>query len=142
PINATTEPIERSIPPVMMTNATPMLKMANSELRRTRLPMLYSERNRSGFSNPVTRQTKTSRPRMPKIFFICLVGDHASYQLPAFRAVWSAVKIREMHASRPSLRNRRWRRHIDATLVQAVRSGATTFMDDDDWTALRVAARA
>src|SRR5258706_7211393 len=54
----------------MMTKDTPMLKMANSELRRTRLPILYSERNRSGLSRPVTRQANTSSPRMPKIFFI------------------------------------------------------------------------
>jgi len=34
------------------------------------------------------------------------------------------------------------RRQIDASLVDAVESGATTVMNDSDWTSIRTAARA
>jgi antitoxin ParD1/3/4 len=38
-------------------------------------------------------------------------------------------------------RERQARRSIDAMLVEAVESGATTVMDDADWASLRKAAR-
>jgi antitoxin ParD1/3/4 len=39
-------------------------------------------------------------------------------------------------------RERQAKRQIDAMLIEAVESGATTVMDDDDWTSIRKSARA
>jgi antitoxin ParD1/3/4 len=38
-------------------------------------------------------------------------------------------------------RDRHLRRRIDSLLIEAVESGATTIMDNSDWTAIRRAAR-
>jgi antitoxin ParD1/3/4 len=38
-------------------------------------------------------------------------------------------------------RDRQARRQIDALLIQAVESGASTVMDESDWTSIRRAAR-
>ncbi len=40
PTKQITEPIERSMPPVMITNATPMLMMPNNDVRRIRFSRL------------------------------------------------------------------------------------------------------
>src|SRR3954469_25767700 len=66
PTRLTPEPIERSIPPVMMTKATPMPRMPNSAVRLRRLKTFASRRKR-GFSAVVSRETATSRPRIPRI---------------------------------------------------------------------------
>ena len=67
PTRHTTEPIERSMPLVMMTNAAPTLRMPISAVRWTRFSTFPTRRNRS-LENAVYTQIATNRPKMPQIF--------------------------------------------------------------------------
>ena len=70
PTKQITDPIERSIPPVMMTKATPMLMIPKEP---------SYEEDSQGYTSPktslrieVATKTKTRRDRIPSIFFIGL----------------------------------------------------------------------
>ncbi len=74
PTRQTTDPIDKSIPPVTMTNAAPMEMIPNKALRRIRFSMLNSVRKRS-LRIAVMTQINTSKPKIPRIFFM---RDYAS----------------------------------------------------------------
>jgi len=57
------------MPPVMITNATPMLMIPKSEVRRMRFSRLNGVTNAS-VMYAVARNTTSNRPKMPKVFFI------------------------------------------------------------------------
>ena len=71
PTKQTTDPIERSIPPVMMTKATPILMIPKRAVRRRRFSRLYESKRRS-LRIEVATKTKTRRDKIPSIFFIGL----------------------------------------------------------------------
>ena len=64
-----TDPIDRSIPPVMMTKATPILMTPNMPVQRVMLEMLPLLTNPS-LSTAVDTQMKINSPRMPRILFM------------------------------------------------------------------------
>jgi len=68
PTNPTTDPIERSIPPVMITNDTPIERIPNNALHRMMFWRLYADTN-CGLISEVRTQMATNSPKMPRIFF-------------------------------------------------------------------------
>src|SRR4051812_42679022 len=68
PRRAKTEPTDSSMPPVMMTNPSPMENRPKSPMRLAVLAMLMGERKR-GFRIAVTVPTTKIRTRSPRSFF-------------------------------------------------------------------------
>jgi hypothetical protein len=66
-----TDPIDKSIPPVMITNATPILITPNREVQRSVFSTLYALK-KLGLLIAVNTQTKINRPKIPNIFFMIL----------------------------------------------------------------------
>ena len=63
------DPIDKSIPPVMITNATPIPMIAKSDVRIRMRLRLFAERN-LGSARAVAAMITTKMISMPKIFFI------------------------------------------------------------------------
>ena len=72
PCRAKIDPMERSMPPVIMTKPIPMLKMPYIPISRAMFSKFAWPRNR-GFRAVVIAQSATSRMVIPSSFFI-LVG--------------------------------------------------------------------
>jgi hypothetical protein len=74
PTRHTIEPIERSIPPLVMTNAAPMLMSEKRAVRRRRFSIFTGARNRS-LIEYVTRHAAIRRRSNPRFFFMLLPVD-------------------------------------------------------------------
>src|SRR5580704_8472715 len=69
PWSAKTDPMERSMPPVMITRPMPMLKMPYMPIRRAMFVRLEAPRKR-GFTAVTMTQRTTNRMVMPSSFFM------------------------------------------------------------------------
>ena len=83
PTRQTTEPIDRSIPLVIMTNATPRLRMPYKPVRSNCFDWLYPPRNLS-LRIAVTTYTTTKVIKIPLMFFILSIqaNSHSSNSAP------------------------------------------------------------
>jgi len=69
PSNAIIEPTESSMPPVMITSPSPMLKMPNIPIWRARFCRLMASR-KFGLMTETITQSKTRSKKIPSSFFI------------------------------------------------------------------------
>ena len=69
-----TDPMDRSIPPVMITNATPMPMMAYRLDHLSRFWRLYALRKFS-LLNAVKPKIKMNKPRIPSMFLFMMIGS-------------------------------------------------------------------